>query len=56
MKENIEEIFVAARTLYQLTDGKYTVSQGEWQLIQDVINEMQEACDEIAKELPPWED
>lgn len=56
MKENIEKIFVAARTLYQLTDGKYTVSRGEQKLIQDIIDEMQEACDNIANKLIPWED
>lgn len=56
MKENIEKIFEAARTLYQITDGKNTVSRAERQLIQNIIDEMQEACDEIANEMPPWED
>lgn len=51
MKENIEEIFVAARTLYQITDGKYTVNQEEQKLIQEIIDEMQEACKEIESKL-----
>ena len=51
MKENIEKIFVAARTLYQITEGKYTVNQGEQKLIQEIIDEMQEDCNEIASKL-----
>lgn len=56
MKEHIEQIFVAARNLYQITDGKNTVSRAEHKLIQSIIDEMQEACDNIADEFIPWED
>lgn len=56
MKEHIEAIHVAARTLYQITDGKDTVSRQEQKLLQSIIDDLQEHCDEIANERLPWED
>ena len=56
MKEQLEQIFAAARSLYQLTDGKCTVNRGEQQLLQSIVDEIQEAVDELANQLLPWED
>lgn len=56
MKEHIEAIHETARTLYQITDGKDTVSRQEQKLLQSIIDDLQEHCDEIANARLPWED
>lgn len=51
MKEHIEQINHLAEVLYTESKGFYTVSKGQAQLYQDILNEMQEHLDKIVNEL-----
>ena len=56
MKNHIEKISESAKKIYELTEGKEHMTRAEHKLIQNLIDELQEACDEVANALIPWED